>query len=421
MRILWLKTELLHPVDKGGKIRTYQMLKELRRDHHITYLTLDDGTAASDAKVRATEYCHEVACVPHHTQKKFSAGFYVELGTNLVSHLPYYVKKYESSQMRHEIVSRLKDGKFDIVVCDFLNPAVNLPDELQTPSLIFQHNVESMIWRRHYEVQSNPVKKAYLYGQWKKSVSFERTTCRRFDFVAAVSREDATTFEREFGVSSVDDVPTGVDTEFFKPSSRVAAEPFNLVFTGSMDWLPNDDAIQFFSNEVLPLIRKEVPEVTVTVVGRNPLPALVDLGKRDPAFRVAGRVDDVRPYMEQAAVYIVPIRVGGGTRLKIFEAMAMEKPIVSTTIGAEGLPLTAGQELLIADTAEAFANAVIRLIRNPKEARMLGANAAELVRREFGWRGVADKFGQLCEEAVTRFQARHASSTGGAERLLEQV
>jgi glycosyltransferase involved in cell wall biosynthesis len=121
-----------------------------------------------------------------------------------------------------------------------------------------------------------------------------------------------------------------------------------------MDWLPNEDAIQFFTKEIFPRIRQQVPDATLTVVGRNPYPSLIELGKRDPSVIVTGRVEDVRPFMEEAGAYIVPIRIGGGTRLKIYEAMAMEKPIISTTIGAEGLPVRDGEDLLLADTPEAL-------------------------------------------------------------------
>ncbi|MGB8507059.1 MAG: hypothetical protein WCD76_01515, partial [Pyrinomonadaceae bacterium] len=188
MKILWLKTEPLHPVDKGGKIRTYNMLRELKREHEVTYLTLDDGTASADARERATEYCDELVCVPHQTRAKFSPGFYVDLAANLASPLPYAIKKYESSGMRREIVERTRAGRFDVVVCDFLTPSINVPDgELNAATLLFQHNVEAMIWKRHYEVQANPLKKAYLYDQWRKTRRFERRECRRFDYVAAVS------------------------------------------------------------------------------------------------------------------------------------------------------------------------------------------------------------------------------------------
>src|SRR5687768_6096575 len=308
------------------------MLKELKREHHVTDLTLDDGTATADERARATECCHELICIPHQRREKFTPGFYFELGLNLVSSRPYAIKKYEAAAMSREINELARRNAFDLLVCDFLAPAANVPRGLTTPAVLFQHNVEAMIWKRHYEVQSNPVKKAYLYGQWQKMRRFEKEMCGSFDCVIAVSAEDREQMKHEYGAEAVFDVPTGVDTEFFQPNSTVQPKPHSMVFTGSMDWLPNEDAIRYFVREIMPLIKKKVPDVTLTVVGRNPPAALVDLSKEDPSLIITGRVDDVRPYMQNAAVYIVPLRIGGGTRLKIFEAMAMEKPVVSTTI-----------------------------------------------------------------------------------------
>jgi len=396
MRILWLKTEVLHPVDKGGKIRTYNMLKELKREHHVTYLTLDDGTASAEDKKNASEYCHELVCIPHARREKFTPGFYVELLFNLVSPHAYAIKKYESRAMRREIIEREQQGAFDLLVCDFLAPAANVPAALTTPVVLFQHNVEAMIWKRHYEVQTNPVKKAYLYGQWQKMRRFEREMCRRFDSVIAVSADDREQMKNEYGAEAVFDVPTGVDVEFFRPRGDVKPHPHSLVFTGSMDWLPNTDAIRYFMREIMPLIKNKVPDVKLTVVGRNPAPALVDLSKEDPSLIITGRVDDVRPYMDNAAAYIVPLRIGGGTRLKIFEAMAMEKAVVSTTVGAEGLPLTNGVELLLADEPATFADAVVRVLTDQNYAAELGRRAATVVRENFGWRQVTDRFISLC-------------------------
>ncbi|MDT5159247.1 MAG: polysaccharide biosynthesis protein PslH [Acidobacteriota bacterium] len=412
MRILWLKTELLHPVDKGGKIRTYQMLKALKREHYVTYLTLDDGTADSDAVERATEYCHELVRIRHSTREKFSAGFYAELAANLFSPLPYFMKKYESAEMRREVAERARAGDFDVLVCDFLNPAVNVPHALPVPTVLFQHNVEAMIWKRHYEVQTHPLKKAYLYGQWRKAFAYERAACRQFDMVVTVSRDDTETIRRDYGVPNVSDVPTGVDTEFFRPVEGVSVEPDSLVFTGSMDWLPNEDAIQFFTREIMPLIRERRPEVKLTVVGRKPYASLLELSKRDPSIIVTGRVEDVRPFMERAAAYIVPIRIGGGTRLKIYEAMAMEKPVVSTTVGAEGLPVRDGQDLLIADTPRAFADAVVRVLTDAELACKLGERSASTVREQFGWDKVAAVFAEAC--------GRAAKSRGG-EFLTDEI
>jgi sugar transferase (PEP-CTERM/EpsH1 system associated) len=397
MRILWLKTELLHPVDKGGKIRTYHMLRELKRDHRITYLTLDDGGADKDARELSQEYCHDLICVPIRQQPKFTAGFYAELALNLASNLPYAIAKYQSAEMRHRIQQSTSEDLFDVVVCDFLAPAVNVPRTLSCPAVLFQHNVEAMIWQRHFEVQTSVLKRAYLLGQWRKMRAFEGVMCRRFDRVIAVSREDREVMRREYGVTAVDDVPTGVDTDFFRPHAAPSRPRRNLVFTGSMDWLPNEDAIHYFTEQILPLIKQQIPDVTLTVVGRNPNPGLLDLSQRDSSVIVTGRVEDVRPYMERAGAYVVPLRIGGGTRLKIFEAMAMEKVIVSTTVGAEGLPVQPGVELLIADTPRHFADEVVRALSDEQLANDLARNASTLVRGQFGWDRVATGFAEICE------------------------
>ncbi|HSE97546.1 MAG TPA: glycosyltransferase, partial [Blastocatellia bacterium] len=406
MKILWLKADLLHPVDKGGKIRTYHMLKSLKRDHHITYVALDDGTAPPDARERAAEYADELVAVPHNTRAKFSAGFYAELAANLASPLPYAVSKYRSPALGRELATRMKRCRPDLLVCDFLAPSINLPREIPYASLLFQHNVEAIIWKRHWETQANPLKRIYLRDQWRKMRAYERALCRRFDHVVAVSREDAETIRAEYGIDAVTDVPTGVDTEYFKPSGLESPEPYNLVFTGSMDWLPNEDAIRYFTGGIMPRIKRAVPGVTLTVVGRDPYPSLVELSRRDPSIIVTGRVDDVRPFMERAAAYIVPLRIGGGTRLKIYEAMAMEKAIVSTTIGAEGLPVKDGVDLLLADDEADFADAVVRVLKDKEYAHRLGVSAAARVRESFGWDRVAAKFAEVCERTLQQSSAR---------------
>ena len=416
MHILWLKTELLHPVDKGGKIRTYNMLRELKRLNRVTYLTLDDGSATAAERESALEYCDELVCIPHQPREKFTSGFYSELFFNLFSPLPYAIKKYESARMRAEIIKRVEAGNVDLIVCDFLAPVANVPFDVPCPTLLFQHNVEAIIWKRHYEVQTTLLKKAYLFQQWRKMRSLERRMCRHFDSIVAVSSEDCEHFKKEYEIDSVHDVPTGVDTEFFRPTGNQKLEPYNLVFTGSMDWLPNEDAISYFTEQIMPRIKQSIPNVTLTVVGRNPYPSLLELAKRDASIIVTGRVDDVRPYMERAAAYIVPLRIGGGTRLKIYEAMAMEKAIVSTPIGAEGLPLRDGSEVLLADTADSFAESVVRVLSDQSSAREIGARAAAKVREEFGWSRVAERFGELCEDTLAR--ARKGDNSPKPRRVI---
>jgi polysaccharide biosynthesis protein PslH len=399
VHLLWVKTELLHPIDKGGRIRTYNMLRALKRQHRVTYLTLDNGQAAPDAEQLALEYCHDLIRVPFHEARRGSPRFWMELLGNVASPLPYAVAKYRSAQMRTRITEVVRERGIDVVVCDFLFPSQNVPDGLPCRTVLFQHNVEAAIWKRHAAVKTNPVARAYFSEQWRRMKRFEGMECRRFDRVVAVSRADAVELEREYGISGVADVPTGVDTEFFRPAPDAARRPHEVVFTGSMDWMPNGDGISWFADDVLPRIHRVLPDVTLTVVGRNPPPAIQALAARDSRLRVTGTVPDVRPYMDQASVFVVPLRVGGGTRLKIFEAMAMECPLVATTIGAEGLPVEHSRHLLIADGADAFANAVVELLQDPARARSMGLTAAEWVRTNFGWERAAEEFGRLLESA----------------------
>lgn len=403
MHILWLKTELLHPVDKGGRIRTYNMLRALCREHRVTYLALDDGTAAPDAAERASEYCHELVRVPFATAPKRSARFFAELAANLVSPLPYAVAKYRSPAMRGAVARAVHAGA-DVVVCDFLAPSLNVPDGLGVPTVLFQHNVEAMIWERHARLAGNPVKKAYMREQWRRMRRHEGAECRRFDHVVAVSPQDAEVFAREYGVRDPSDVPTGVDTDYFRPSGRETARPNNLVFTGSMDWMPNEDAILWFVEEILPRVRGVVPDVTLTVVGRHPPPRVRALADAGMGVEVTGSVPDVRPYMERAAAFVVPIRIGGGTRLKIYEAMGMEKPVISTPVGAEGLPVRDGVEALLAAEPVAFADAIISVLRDPTRARSLAQQGAVLVRTRYGWDRVGEQFAAICESTIAARQ-----------------
>jgi glycosyltransferase involved in cell wall biosynthesis len=312
------------------------------------------------------------------------------------------MNKYRSEGMRREIIERDKRREFDVLVSDFLMPSINVPVQLSAPTVLFDRNVEANVVKRYCRIQRNPLKRAYLHSMWRKTMAFEQETCRRFDQVITVSAADRETIRSDYGVESVQDIPTGVDAEYFRPSGNEKPSRNNLVFTGMMNWLPNEDAVCYFVQEILPLVRQVIPDVTLTVVGRDPYPRLLELSSRDPAITVTGRVDDVRPYLERATCFIVPLRVGSGVRLKIFEAMAMEKPVVSTAIGAEGLPVRNGIDVLLADTPAEFAASVVRLLNHEEYARAFGAQAAARVRAEFTWARAAEAFAEICQNTIDR-------------------
>ena len=393
MRVLWIKTELLHPLDKGGRIRTYQMLRSLSRRHHVTYLCLDDGLAAPDALERARDYAQEVVVVPFQPPAKGSVGFFLDLLRNLFSPLPYAVARYESPPLRQEIL-RLAEAS-DLIVCDFLAPSVNVPAGLPAPVVLFQHNVEAVIWQRHVSVPQPALRRTYFRAQWQRMRRYEAEQCRRFARVIAVSATDADTMQREYQVASVGCVPTGVDLEYFSASPR-PRQSRELVFVGSMDWMPNQDGIRWFATEVFGRLQALVDGVRLTVVGRSPSRSLRELASRNTAIEVTGTVEDVRPYLARAGICVVPLRVGGGTRLKIYEAMAAGVPVVTTVIGAEGLPLRHGEHLLIANTAQEQIDAIRALLSDPARAAQLAANALRHVQEHCSWDAATERFLAQC-------------------------
>jgi sugar transferase (PEP-CTERM/EpsH1 system associated) len=408
MRILWLKSDLLPPLDTGGKLRTWHLLRHLARHHEITYLAFaEPGRSPVDFE-RMREVAARVETVPRNEPGKGSLRFYADAATHIFDPLPYAVAKYRSRAYQRRFRELVAERAFDLVVCDFLFPAVNLPPALNCAAVLFTHNVESEIWRRHAATRTGVISRLLYRMQHQRMLRYESRTLRRFDAILAVSDADRDTFARLYADAvrrPVHIVPTGVDTGFFVPSAT-PARPAEIVFTGSMDWLPNEDAMRFFCRQVLPLIRAEEPDVRLSIVGRAPTPSVRSLAE-EAGVRVTGRVDDVRPYIGEAAVYIVPLRIGGGTRLKIYEAMAMGKAVVSTTVGAEGLPVVDGTHLVIADEPAAFARSVLTLIRDKARRDRLGANARALVVERYDWSAVA---GAL-EEPLKRVAA--GSARGG--------
>jgi len=402
LKIVWLKSGPLHPLDTGGKIRTYNTLKELKKKHQVHFLALLPQGHDTKDLVRACEYSHTQEWVPWVETPKRFPYLHADLFRNLVgSSLPYVIDKYRSDNMVRAIENASNPDRCDIMVCDFVTPAVNMTGKRRVPSILFQHNVESMVWKRMADTCLG-IRRYYFRDQWRRLRNFEIKACSGFDGVVAVSDEDASVFRNEFGLTNVlGSVPTGVDVDFF---DYVCVEriPSSIVFLGSMDWMPNIDAVIWFAESVFPSIKKKFPEATFTIVGRNPTQAVRSLSERDSSIRVTGTVDDVRPYLSQAELMVVPLKAGGGTRIKIFEAMATGIPVVSTRIGAEGLSVTHDKEILLADTPEEILVAVERLFHSVELRQKIGRAGMELVRMRFGWAASVDIFEQYCYEVLKK-------------------
>lgn len=392
MKLLWVKGDFLHPTTKGGQIRSLETLKRLHRRHEVHYIGLD-YPPHPEAVARAHEYCSHVYPIAHHAPARGSLQFGFELLKGMLDAWPVSITRYRSEAMEAKIAELSRREKFDAIVCDFLSASQNMPD-LRACTL-FQHNVEAVIWRRNADRARNAAIRAYFNLQAKRMHSYERDVCQRVRSVIAVSEQDANLMRRDYGAKRVSPVSTGVDLEYFspQPSPPVA----DLVFVGSMDWMPNIDGMQWFVQEVYPLICKRRPACTLAIVGRKPSAEIESLSAADPTIQVTGTVPDVRSYLWGSPVSIVPLRVGGGTRLKIYEAMAAKTAVVSTTIGAEGLDIQHGENILIADRPEDFATGCLELLENEPARRQMTNAAWDLVRARYSWDVVCSQFEALLQ------------------------
>ncbi|MDX2151425.1 MAG: glycosyltransferase family 4 protein [Bryobacteraceae bacterium] len=386
MKILWVTTNFLHPTTKGGQIRTLGMLRWLHRWHDVHVVAMHEA-GETEGRERAREYASEVTAIERPAPaRRMSARFWWEVVGSLTNAQPLAVSRHHPPGTRERLRELLARERFDRAVVDFLAPAAYYPDLPR--ALLFQHNVETMIWRRHAEHARNPVERAYFASQARKMFRFERDVCRTVAHTVAVSEADAQTMRSLFGVETVSAVATGVDVDYFARPGEGAAAPIDLVFVGSMDWMPNVDGVDWFLAEVLPLIRERRPEATVAIVGRTPPARLAD--RKD--IVVTGTVPDVRPYLWRGRLSIVPLRIGGGTRLKIYESMAAGLPVVSTTVGAEGLDVAAGRDITLADDARGFAAECVRLLEDEAARRVLAEAALARVTGQFSWEQVTRSF-----------------------------
>ena len=378
-----MKAGGLVPADSGGKIRSFNMLRELAKEHAVTFFSFH-LPQHPDPHLELTKLFHKVICVPLRLPPPKSFEEALAYIRSLFSSQPYNISKFCRPEVECALEELLKHESYDVIVCDFLVAAGVIPWNLPTSKVLFTHNVEAEIWRRHYEVAKRRLWKAASWREWKRMDAAERRYLKAADHVLAVSGKDRDHFSTFIDPRRISVIPTGVDIDYFSPQPGIETA-HSLVFTGSMDWLPNEDAMFYFVEEILPFIRQGCPNVSLEIVGRSPSIKLKAFIKKSANIRLTGWVEDIRPFLAKAAVSIVPLRIGGGTRMKIFEAMAMGKAVVSTSIGAEGLPVQSGENILLSDAPEDFARAVLSLLTDETKRNKLGAVARNLVEHNYSW------------------------------------
>jgi len=422
MRILWVKVGGLWPLNTGGRLRSFHIVSELSRRHRVTLLTTHHPDEDPQALREQLPRCERIVSVPYAVPKWNSARFPFVLLRSWLSPMPVDLLKCRVPALRREAARLIAARAVDLCVADFLVAVPNVPPADPVPVVFFAHNVEYMIWQRLRDNEVRAWRRALLEIEWRKMRRYEAEACRRARLTVAVSPPDRDVLAGLAPGADVRAVATGVDVSYFAPDPGTEV-PDRLVYVGSMDWHPNEDAVLYFMDAILPLIRRERPAVSLTVVGRRPSRRLRQAAAT-AGVRVTGTVEDVRAFVAEAAAVVVPLRVGGGTRLKIFEALAMGKAVVSTTVGAEGLPLIDGAHFVRADEPEAFARAVVALLRDPELRYRIGLAGRRLVEERYAWAQVTEEFEMLLEAARNPQEASHAVNAdedSGRHRLAVSI
>ena len=397
MKILWVKPGKLLPLDSGGQLRTYNILRCLAAGHELTYLSYYGGLRDEAYEKEVVQ--HLPGTVTLHTAAPDTTPLerYIDYARRFPQRAPYPVTKFTDPRVRKQVTDWFQEQRFDVAVCDFLASSLNFPENLDIPTALFQHNVETVLWKRKAEVEVEWVERVISKIEYQKMRRFEPEQVRRFHHVIAVSDVDRDGMSSMVSADRISVVPTGVDLKMFQYDPNLRPPGLDVVFTGSMDWEPNIDGVEYFCKEVWPQVLAQVPGAKFLIVGRRPNQRVQSLAS--DSVDVTGTVPSVVDYLRRASVFVIPLRIGGGTRIKIYEGMAVGKATVSTTIGAEGLDVTHGQDIILADDPKAFAQAIVQFLQDETLRRRFEAAAAATAKK-YDWSSITRQFVEVLQLTV---------------------
>ncbi len=395
MKILYLLPYNPVPPVFGGAIRIYHILKSLAQSHTVTVAGFggqEDIEKLSREFPELQNNIHLVA-LPYGKLRVVKSFL-----RSLFSGYSHWHSRDQSPQLQSLINDLVAENDFDIIHSEF--PVLAGYDfDTDAIRVLDSHNVEYDNFQRMAEGSIHPFRKLYYWLESRKFYREEIKIASNQDAILVTSRRDAVLFDADVPQVPKYIIPNGVDLNYFQPDNE-PREPYSIVFVGMMKYLPNEDAMIFFLDEIFPRIVDKIPEVKIYIVGSNPGDAL--LSRQNKHIEVTGFVDDVRPFIDRSSVYVVPLRMGGGTRLKILEAMAMQKPVVTTSLGCEGLGLRNKETALIADNAEYFAESVIELLRNRELASRLTIKAEKLVKEKFSWNVIGSQLQEAYFKSIEK-------------------
>lgn len=381
MQILYTSLHYPLPVANGGTMRLWAMLRAIASlGHEITLVCFCKPGEVRGTEAQLREVCRDNGLVEMQFTRMAEGSAYLNRLLAIFSPAPFKFARFRSPEMRECLQRKLREQVFDLVICDSASASINLP-KTTVPVVMNSHDLEHKMLQRYVQHEPNPAKKLYAWVEAMKARRFEANAFGRASLGMACSRDDSAVLRKLCAGLRVSVVPNVVDVNDYKIAHD--EDPHTMVYVGVMDWLPNCDALEYFVSAILPLIQRQIPEVRLIAAGRSPSAVFRAKFSHIPAVQFTGTLPDLRPVVATAAVSVIPLRIGTGTRLKILEGGAMGKAMVSTTIGAEGLDFVPGREILIADTPREFADGVVELLRDPVRRRSLGQAARRRVAADY--------------------------------------
>lgn len=409
MNVLWLSHFLPYPPKGGVLQRSYNLLREIARYHNVyllafsqkfwlatTFSNEDEGK--EEAYRELSSICAKLSFINIPCEQVRYGRQWLAFKSLFTRH-PYSVNWLKSAEMTKLLSDWTREGNIDLVHVDTIGLGPYVSEVRECVRVLNHNDIESHMMLRRARKESNWAKKAYFFQESLRLRSYEKEICPRFDINITCSSLDSSRLRRVIPSLKVAKIPNGVDLDYFQPQ-RISQTPRSLVFAGNLGWYPNRKAMQFFGSHLWPVIKKEMPDATMNIVGANPPRDLIELTKQDKQIKTHGFVVDVRPYLERAAVYICPITDGGGTRLKILDAFAMEKAVVADPIACEGIDVTPGKDILLASTVGEYLAQIKFLFENEDKRLEIGRNARRLVDQLYSFRNIGKKLSDIYNQCL---------------------
>jgi len=397
MKILWISHLIPFPPKGGVLQRSYNLIKELSKYNEVHVVAFNQRSLLPNdedinyALSEMQNICASIKSLPIECEKVSLSGKYRVAAKSFFTDLPYTINWLQSSKMANIIDNEINDNTYDVVHYDTISLAPFCDFNKNVKNVLNHHNIESNMLFRRAENERNIPKKIYFYQEAEKLEKYEQKICKNFDLNITCSHVDSVRLHKIIGSNNkITDIPNGVDVNYFYPQNSIKISN-SLCFCGGMSWYPNRAAMVFFANKVWPILTQQIPGITMRVIGKSPPVELLDLAKKDSNFIVTGFLDDMRPIVDQSMLYVCPISDGGGTKIKILDALAMGKAIIANPISCEGIDVVNGENIIFAEKPEDYVEKIKTLLNKTIEVERIGANGRELVERKYSYIEIGKK------------------------------